>query len=110
MPRRLPRAVVRASPTVAACAALPRARVRRWLEYAFSASLLISLAVQLTTMQGEEMFSFNPYKILGVEEGAEMSEVKKAYRRLSLQHHPDKATPGDKTAAVCVFYFVGETF
>jgi translocation protein SEC63 len=52
--------------------------------------LLIALAGKLTTMQGEEMFSFNPYKILGVEEGAEMSEVKKSYRRLSLKYHPDK--------------------
>lgn len=33
------------------------------------------------------MFTFNPYKILGVEEGAEMGDVKKAYRRLSLQYH-----------------------
>jgi len=52
--------------------------------------LLIYLAAKLTTMQGEEMFSFNPYKILGVDEGAEMGEIKKAYRRLSLINHPDK--------------------
>jgi translocation protein SEC63 len=52
--------------------------------------MLISLALRLTSMQGEEMFTFNPYKILGVEEGAEMGDVKKAYRRLSLQYHPDK--------------------
>ena len=52
--------------------------------------MLITLALRLTSMQGEEMFTFNPYKILGVEEGAEMSDVKKAYRRLSLQYHPDK--------------------
>jgi len=51
---------------------------------------LISLALRLTSMQAEEMFSFNPFKILNVEEGAEMSDIKKAYRRLSLQYHPDK--------------------
>mmetsp|Transcript_13762 Transcript_13762/g.35425 ORF Transcript_13762/g.35425 Transcript_13762/m.35425 type:complete len:779 (+) Transcript_13762:124-2460(+) len=51
---------------------------------------LIFLAGKLTFMQGEEMYSFNPYKILGVDEGAEMSSVKKAYRRLSLINHPDK--------------------
>ena len=42
---------------------------------------------RVTSAQGEEMFTFNPYKILGVEEGAEMGDVKKAYRRLSLQYH-----------------------
>jgi preprotein translocase subunit Sec63 len=52
--------------------------------------MFISLAVKLTSMEGQEMFTFNPYKILGVEEGAEMGDVKKAYRRLSLQYHPDK--------------------
>jgi len=35
--------------------------------------------------QGEEMFSFNPFKILEIEEGATPNEIKKAYRRMSLQ-------------------------
>jgi len=30
------------------------------------------------------------YKILGVEKGSSLAEVKKAYRRLMSQHHPDK--------------------
>ena len=51
---------------------------------------LITLAMKLLSLDGEEMFSFNPYKILGVEEGVEMSAVKKAYRKLSLKYHPDK--------------------
>lgn len=32
----------------------------------------------------------NAYKVLGVEEGATKAEVKKAYRKLMSQHHPDK--------------------
>ena len=55
--------------------------------------MLISLALKLTSMSGEEMFTFNPYKILGVEEGAEMSEVKKAYRKLSLKNHVRSRPP-----------------
>jgi translocation protein SEC63 len=53
---------------------------------------IISLAIKLTSMNGEEMFTFNPYKILGIEEGAEMGDVKKAYRRLSLQYHVSSRT------------------
>ncbi|KAM3366888.1 hypothetical protein ACQJBY_015902 [Aegilops geniculata] len=33
---------------------------------------------------------FEPYSILGLEPGASESEIKKSYRRLSIQYHPDK--------------------
>lgn len=37
----------------------------------------------------------NPYQTLGVERDATADEIKRAYRRLASQHHPDKG--GDKT-------------
>lgn len=37
-----------------------------------------------------EVSTFDPYVILGIEQGAEMTIIKKAYRRLSLKYHPDK--------------------
>jgi len=38
------------------------------------------------------------YKILGLTQAATPLEIKKAYRRLALQHHPDR-NPGDSHAA-----------
>eukprot|EP00439_Symbiodinium_sp_Y106_P085471 s1188_g28.t1 len=37
-----------------------------------------------------ELRTFDPYDILGVQRGAELREIKKAYHTKSLQHHPDK--------------------
>ena len=49
-----------------------------------------ALAAYIAFSQVEEVEHFDPYKVLNVPVGADASVIKKAYRALSLQYHPDK--------------------
>jgi DnaJ-class molecular chaperone len=58
----------------------------------------------------------NYYKILGVNENATQDEIKKAYRKLALQYHPDRAPEPQKKQAeerfkdiAAAYYVLGDS-
>ncbi|XP_031269445.1 dnaJ protein ERDJ2A-like [Pistacia vera] len=51
--------------------------------------VMIVLIYYIKSMSSEIQV-FEPFSILGLEHGASDSDIKKAYRRLSIQYHPDK--------------------
>eukprot|EP00816_Leptocylindrus_hargravesii_P001980 CAMPEP_0196815454 /NCGR_PEP_ID=MMETSP1362-20130617/49873_1 /TAXON_ID=163516 /ORGANISM="Leptocylindrus danicus, Strain CCMP1856" /LENGTH=632 /DNA_ID=CAMNT_0042192409 /DNA_START=115 /DNA_END=2013 /DNA_ORIENTATION=- len=70
----------------------------------FISSLVITSLLSLVwvwmlykVMEEGEIHSFDPFTILGIDSGADVKAIKKAYRSKSLQYHPDK-NPGDKLA------------
>ena len=50
------------------------------------------------------------YKVLGVDKDVDEKTLKKVYRRLALQNHPDKAADGDKEAAEKRFADINEAY
>jgi len=69
----------------------------RGMSFIFGWLLLVVLLIKLFTQEQQEMYSFNPFKILEIEEDAEPKAIKKAFRQLSLRYHPDK-NPGNAEA------------
>lgn len=56
--------------------------VLAWLVFAYFMYMVMSTEGQVR--------EYDPYSILGIEHGVSASEIKKAYRKLSLKYHPDK--------------------
>ncbi len=52
----------------------------------------------------------NYYALLEVERGADAAEIKKAYRRLAMQWHPDRVASGDKQVAEARFKEITEAY
>lgn len=52
--------------------------------------VIMAFLVYYIKLMTQEVQPFEPFLILGLESGATDAEIKKAYRRLSIQYHPDK--------------------
>jgi molecular chaperone DnaJ len=50
------------------------------------------------------------YEILGIDKNATPAEIKKAYRRSALRHHPDRVEPGKKKEAEEKFKEISEAY
>eukprot|EP00605_Chrysophyceae_sp_TOSAG23-4_P001330 GSChrysophyteH1.ASY1.ANO1.1447.1 assembled CDS len=61
-----------------------------------------SLGSQLVNAFGTK----DPYAILGLERTATDEDVKKAYRKAALRHHPDKGGDAEKFKACCVAHSI----
>ena len=50
------------------------------------------------------------YEVLGVSRRASAGEIKKAYRKLAMKHHPDKGGDEEKFKGITEAYEVGCVF
>lgn len=50
------------------------------------------------------------YKVLGLSRSAKAKDIKKAYRKLALQYHPDKVKEEDKEVSEKIFVNVSEAY
>eukprot|EP00339_Tiarina_fusa_P022160 CAMPEP_0117014594 /NCGR_PEP_ID=MMETSP0472-20121206/11809_1 /TAXON_ID=693140 ORGANISM="Tiarina fusus, Strain LIS" /NCGR_SAMPLE_ID=MMETSP0472 /ASSEMBLY_ACC=CAM_ASM_000603 /LENGTH=637 /DNA_ID=CAMNT_0004718189 /DNA_START=138 /DNA_END=2051 /DNA_ORIENTATION=- len=58
---------------------------------------IIFIWLALSVSSDGEVNSFDPYHILEIDPASDMKAIKKAYRSMSLQYHPDK-NPGNRVA------------
>lgn len=54
---------------------------------------------QQEELDSNDLPTIDPYAVLKISETATADEIKSAYRKLALKHHPDKARPEDRERA-----------
>ncbi|KAI8326544.1 DnaJ-domain-containing protein [Martensiomyces pterosporus] len=62
-------------------------------------ALIFLLSYKVKTTEVKEAEMWDPYKILGIDNGESEEVIKKSYRKLSMKWHPDKVTEDLKEQA-----------
>ncbi|AYU77959.1 DnaJ domain-containing protein / J23 / JDP23 [Leishmania donovani] len=63
---------------------------------AFGATAAVAASTAPLLTQARYASSKNPYTVLGIKQGADKAEIKKAYRVLARKHHPDAPGGSDE--------------
>jgi translocation protein SEC63 len=66
--------------------------------------ILMALGLFISTCTLKEAEHFDPFAILELETTADASAIKKAYKRLSRIHHPDKVSDPVKKKEAATFF------
>ena len=76
--------------------------------FAFIWILYILLLIQLPKYNNTKIMAFNPWDILKIAKGSDLSTIKSAYRRMARIYHPDKCTlpPLSWSISKCSKYFI----
>ena len=72
--------------------------------------LILAVAVVLIACLPGSCANDDPYTVLGLPRDATMSQIRKAYRQLSLKYHPDKAPAGQAETAKLRFEGIGTAY
>ena len=75
-----------------------------------SLSLLLLLLSTTTTTTTTAAATNSLYQTLNIPRTATQSEIKKAYRKAALQHHPDKVPEGERTKAEHKFKEISKAY
>lgn len=72
--------------------------------------IVVALMLYQISSKAGTVTVWNPYDILGIHEGATVSEVKKRYRQLSKELHPDKVEAAFKDEAEKKFVDISKAY
>lgn len=79
-----------------------------FIQYDFILDWILFISIGIVNGYFEEEIDY--YEVLGVSKDATFAEIKKAYRKLALAHHPDKVAEPDRPEAESKFKDISRAY